>query len=189
MIDLYLSAITDEKDDNMHVYLLESGFSYLNKAFETNLKVNYNYKSEEFAGEDVEADEILHTLALERTISSKKASPFRKIPYMKVLTNRRTGTSRQLKCPEEHGPICHCGPQMKFRSRFFGLNIYAIFVIEEQAKCLVCNKELKRATLQLRNHFQNDCETFNPKPMRAEVFEAWQDQPVRELTFAFENAL
>lgn len=169
----------------MHVFLLEAAFSYLNETFKSNLKVNYNYRAQQLADEVTEVDAILRALAVERTITSTKTSHFRKLPAMKVLTTRRTGNSRELKCPPEHGIVCYCGSQMEFRRRFFGANIYAIFAIEEQVKCLACNEEFDRSTFELRDHFQNVCETFNPKPMSAAAFAAWQMRPVRNIQELF----
>lgn len=157
----------------MHVYLLEAANNYFNHAFKTDLKVNYNYKAQESSGDAAEIGKILDALATERTISSKKAlmPAFKMTPIMKVLTNRHHGNSRKLKCPEEHGPICHsCPAQLAFRARFYGSNIYAIFAVEETVKCFLCDKEIELGTLNV--HFQNDCKIFNPKAMRENPFAA-----------------
>lgn len=164
-IDLYLSINAKETNDDMHVYLLEAAFVYFNERFKTNLKVNYNYKAQECSDDAAEIDKILSKLAIERTTSSKKAamSNFKIRSIMKVLNNRHHGNSGKLKCPKEHGPICYCPPQLEFRARFFGSNIYAIFATEEKVKCILCNEEIGSGPLN--THFQNNCEIFNPTSM------------------------
>lgn len=168
MMDLYLTVNAgNEQDDDMHVYLLESGIGYFNLCFKTSLKVNYNYKAQ--GSGDGEVENLLAALAIERTISSKKPriATFHFTPEMKVLTTRCVGNSQGLKCPKEHGPICYCPPQRMFRSQFFGSNIYAIFAVEENVKCFVCAKEMKLG--QLQQHFQKSCTIFNPVPASANL--------------------
>lgn len=150
----------------MHVYLLEAAISYFNKGFKTNLKVNYNYNYKPH-DDAAEIDKIMGVLAVERGISSKKASmpTFKMPPTMKVLTNRQHGNSQKLKCPKEHGLTCFRPP---FRARFFGSNIYAIFTVKEKVKCFVCDKEIDFGTLDA--HFQNNCRVFNPAPVSANMF-------------------
>lgn len=147
----------------MHVYMLEAAIKNFNERFKTTLKLNFNYKQQESSTDAAEIGKILSELAIARTTSSKKAamSNFKLRPTMKVLTYRRRGTSRALKCPKEHGPICHaCPAQIEFRVQFYGANIYAIFLTEEEVKCLLCGEKIE--TGNLATHFQNDCEIFNP---------------------------
>lgn len=171
MMDLYLTINAgNEQDDDMHVYLLEYGIGYFNQCFKTSLKVNYNYKAQ--GSGDGEVENLLAALAIERQISSKKPriATFHFTPEMKILTIRRVGSSQGLKCPKEHGIPCYCPPQRMFRSQFFGSNIYAIFAIEENVKCFVCDKQMKLG--QLQQHFQKDCTIFNPVPASANLYAA-----------------
>lgn len=160
MTDLLLSVNSDENDDDIHVFLLEAAFSYFNNKFKTNLRVNYNYKDNDSS--DGEVEKILNSVARERKISSKKASyvHFRKPPVMKVLTKKHFGRSQGVKCPPEHGVICYCPSQLKFRERFQGSNIYAIYTIEKEVKCFLCDEKVDGAKLQA--HFQKECYIFNP---------------------------
>lgn len=170
MIDLYLSVSSDDKDENLHVYLLEAANNYFNNCFKTNLKVNFNYKAQE--SDNAEVKRILDALAIERKISLKKprVAVFQITPIMKVLTTRRIGSSRDLMCPKEHGIPCYCPPQRKFRTRFYGSNIYALFAVEKKVKCFVCDSEMDTGNLQ--DHFQKNCVVFNPTPVCANTFAA-----------------
>lgn len=171
-IDLYLSLNAEENDDDMHVYLLEAAISYLNQHFKTNLRVNYNYRAQECLDDAAEIEKVLDRTARERTVSSQKASmaAFKMAPIMKVLTHRHHGNSRELKCPKEHGPICYCPPQLVFRARFFGSNIYAIFTVPEKVKCFLCDKEIEAGTFGA--HFEKHCQIFNPSLMSVNPFAA-----------------
>lgn len=161
MLDLWLSSGSEGMNDDMHVYLLEAAIKYFNSRFGTNLKVNYNYQQHDLRDADVER--ILDVIAVERKISSKKAS----MACFKVINKRHLGSIRELKCPPEHGLVCHCPPQRMFRDRFYGANIYAIFAVEDKVKCFLCDKE--RDCGNLNAHFQNEC-IFNPRPIVLNTF-------------------
>lgn len=162
MVDLYLSLNADDKDGNMHVYLLEAAFHYFNERFRTKLKVNYNYKAEECVDETVEVVSILRAIAEKKKLLAQKATyaVFTNEPALMLLTRRRKGNSSQLKCPKEHGMICYCGPQLKFRKRFFGSNIYAIFAIEEKVECFICGMTVDAAIML--THLGKHCNPIHP---------------------------
>lgn len=162
MLDLYLSVNTsvlpiEKKNDGLHSYLLECAFRYLNERFGTDLKINQNYDQNT---NDADVKEILNSLATQRKISEKKAliDGFKALPTMKIMNKKLSINRKNIKCQNNCNLMCHCGPQTHFRQRFYGANIYAIFHINEEVKCILCEKEMKPD--EMNAHLDNDCFIF-----------------------------
>lgn len=162
MLDLFSNMnSTYRDDDNLKIYLLECAFSYLNRRFGTTLSINNNYATSH-NNDASDVQQILDSIANERKRSGKKAliDGFKSTPHMRILTRKLVGSSDQFKCTK-NCMICYCQPQMVFRKRFYGANIYAINSIsDDEVKCLLCEKEMKQDTLD--THLDNGCIVFKP---------------------------
>lgn len=159
MLCLYMNVSSSEKiEDGLQMHLLKGAIEYLNHCFETNLKINNNYTNN---NNNTDVKEILNTLAAERKVTEKKPliDGFKATPGMQILTRKLFGNSQDYECKRNCG-LCYCEPMLKFRQRFLGANIYAIYPVSDDVKCLLCEKEVTRGTME--DHFDYDCSVFKP---------------------------
>lgn len=161
MLCLYMNSIgspAEKLPDGLQMHLLKGAIDYLNHCFETSLKINNNYAKDN-NNSDVKG--ILNYVAAERRIGDKKPliDGFKATPGMQILTRKLFGKSEDFECKQNCG-LCYCEPAIKFRQRFLGSNIYAIYPIREDVKCILCEKEVARGSME--KHLDDDCFVFKP---------------------------
>lgn len=159
MLCLYMnSTSTDKMPDGLQMLLLKGAIDYLNHCFETELKLNHNYCKD---NNNSDVKEILNFLAADRRVSDKKPliDGFKATPGMQILTKKLFGNPEDFECRQNCG-LCYCEPAIKFRQCFLGANIYAIYPVREDVKCLLCEKEVPRGAME--HHLDHDCFVFKP---------------------------
>ncbi|XP_055317136.1 uncharacterized protein LOC129576301 [Sitodiplosis mosellana] len=159
MLCLYMNISTvDKMPDGLQMHLLKGAIDYLNHCFETDLKINNNYGKDNNTSD---VKEILNYVAAERRVGDKKPliDGFKATPGMQILTRKLFGNSEDFECKQNCG-LCYCEPAIKFRQHFNGVNIYAIYPVREDVKCLLCEKEVARGSME--DHLDCDCFVFKP---------------------------